>query len=162
MAKGDYLANNGIHHVMSEVVFDGSSDEVWSYVGSYNRFQVVVNNFISPEVTTVANIICNKLIATTKNNLAIENNKISGSDANEHRMMIRIDNTITSLEELRTWLSNNPITVQYKLSQEVVEPYTQAQQEAWNAIKKLHTYLDYTQISQTNDGLSFILKVSVN
>lgn len=162
MYDDDYLADDGIHHVMGEVILDGSNDENWSFVGSYNRFQILVDNFVSPEPTIIANIICNKLIATTKNNIAFENNKISGADANQNRIIIRIDNTITSVAELRAWLSNNPITVQYELAQEVIEPYTTAQQTAWNDIKALYTYLDYTLITQTNDDLPFILKVIVN
>ena len=41
----------------------------------------------------------------------------------------------STVAELKTWLSNNPITVEYELAEEEIVPYTETQQEAWEKLR---------------------------
>lgn len=142
-----------------KVVFDGSEDEDWVSAGSYQRYTITMSDFTSPSSSSVANILCNKLIATSKNNVAFVDNAISGGDENNHKMFVRIDNTITTVALLRTFLSNNPLLVYYQLSTPTYTPITGTLKEELEAVWRAYSYNGTTNISQVNNDKAFILNV---
>ena len=63
---------------------------------------------------------------------------------------------LTSLELWKSYLTQQktagtPVILEYDLAEEEVEPYTEAQQEAYNKLKELTTYATQTNIYSTNN-----------
>lgn len=154
---GDTLEDDGVHHKRKQIILDGSVDENYYSYGSNQRFYMNVSDFTSPVITIIANILCNKLITVAKNDLVNTNYAISGSDENGHQILFRIDTSITTVEELKTWLSNNPITIEYELAEETIDLYTEEQQTAYNNLQKMQSYYDLTYVEGTSDNLQPIL-----
>lgn len=153
---GDTLEDDGVHHKRGQVVLDGSDDENWN-LGSYNRFDIQIPNFKAPDTSVIADILCNRLIKTAKNQVAFEDNKISAADKNSSAIIIRIDDTMTTVSELRTYLQENSIIVEYPLETETIEPYTSAQQTAYNKLKEMQSYYDLTYVVGSSDNAQPIL-----
>jgi hypothetical protein len=57
----------------------------------------------------------------------------------------------TTVTELKTWLSQNPITVEYELAEEEIETYTEVQKEVYEQIKNAISYKGQTNIFSTNE-----------
>ena len=101
---------------ISNIVYDGSEDESWQEYGSGSqRFTILNNLWSSPSSSTVANILCNKLQTYAKNSIFDKEYAISGSDDNVNYFIVRINESINDVTALKTWLSNNPINVNYEL-----------------------------------------------
>lgn len=156
LMQGDYLAEDGIHHVRKQVVFDGSDDENWIIYSSV-RFRVTVTNFSSPGTNTKANILCDKLITFAKSSLNANIYAISAGDSQSSTFIIKINESIITVTELKTWLQQNPITVEYELAGEEIEAYTPEQQQAYKKLLKIQSYYDVTNISGSSDNLSPII-----
>lgn len=63
---------------------------------------------------------------------------------------------VTSLATFKTWLAEQyangtPVKIQYELATEVIDPYTEEQQTAWEQIKNLKTYKPVTHISSEDE-----------
>lgn len=142
LMEGSYLASDGIHHKRKQVVLDGSDDENWrksqSYNGSYYASQVLLkcvafgeckcDFFKKADISNPSQIKTNYQLGTC----FIEN--YSGT------FNCWYDDGTASLENWKTWLSQNPITVEYELATEEIVPYTAEQQEAYNQLQKLKLY----------------------
>ena len=149
---GDYLADDGIHHVRGQVVLDGS--ENWGNNGEtsdYGQYLLLINN----KKYGTTNIISNKFIT---NQSSIEN-CIAGRN-NSNFISITVDKKIIpySKDNFKTWLQtqyNNetPVTAEYELEEEVIVPYTSAQQEVYNQIKQALSYEEQTNISSNTIAL---------
>lgn len=160
MYLGDYLADDGIHHVRKQVVFDGSSDESWSY---YSNGGVTNRRFI---IT-----ISNMKIGTTGNQYLVLCNRFKqgSNDINDNFLYALANyNNIwvgsTQLETLdvagfKAWLSTHNVTVEYELTEEEITPYTTEQQQAYNEIKQALSYEEQTNISGSSDESNPILSV---
>ena len=66
------------------------------------------------------------------------------------------DQTITTVDAANTWLATQkekgtPVVIEYKLAEEVVEPYTEVQKEAYEQIKNAISYKGQTNIFSTNE-----------
>lgn len=109
----DVVNGGGQPSPLKKVVYDGSNDEDWRHYGG-NRVTVVVDDFTSPASGVTANIMCDKLKTITKSQQGGTEYVISGSDEGYHQFMVNVG--ISDIAELRTWLSNNPITVVYELA----------------------------------------------
>ena len=138
LMQGDYLADDGIHHVRAQIVLDGSIDEnwqLWSITATNVERFYIVNMMIPKQASTS---LCSHF-KFINDNSDIQHYRFGGSNFNE--FIIYIDRTIaTSVAELRTWLQSNPITIEYDLAEEVIDPYTEEQKSAWEQIKALKTY----------------------
>lgn len=159
LMQGDYLADDGIHHKRKQVVLDGSDDEGWNYnCGSLSNnisaFTANISNLISVENTdTKVRVMCNKTIGLS----ASEATKLQKYNAiaviSDKRIYLCVQRSSfsTSPSTLKTWLQSNPITVEYELAEEVVEPYTVEQKEAYEQIKNAISYKGQTNIFSTNE-----------
>lgn len=131
--KGDYLAEDGIHHKRKTVVLNGT--ENWVVVtGTYNLFRLPVTG-----KTTTSDIMCDKLkkaqIVSSTNNYGID------GDSDATGIRVRTEETASmTLEEFKTWLASNNLTVEYELAQEEIEEYTEGQKQAYKQITELKTY----------------------
>ena len=57
----------------------------------------------------------------------------------------------------KTWLSTHNLTVEYELETETIEPYTSAQQTAYNKLKEMQSYYDLTYVVGSSDNAQPIL-----
>ena len=144
LMEGSYLASDGIHHTRKQVILNGGSNESWfvstrqgtGYFGAYVRPDNKKN-------TDNDNLICDYFKHSEARSNVTENLIMSTNTV----VTIIINNSIAnSLDTLKSWLSENPITVEYELATEEIVPYTEAQQEAWDKIEQLHTYKNVTNI----------------
>ena len=127
----DYLADNGIHHKRKTVVLNGT--EAWA-LSTQNEYQWFRYNLAGTKKGT--DFICTHLknYANIGNYIGISNNNT------EDRVYIAISEEITTVEQLKTWLASNNLTVEYELAQEEIEEYTEEQKVAYNKIEELKTY----------------------
>lgn len=138
------------------VEFDGSSDENWKYNNnlSYPYFVIGLSNGLSsgkPET-----ILSNKLRCV--NNISQAENWTGYEVANQ---ILIFNNELNSVEQFKTWLSTNPVTVWYQLATPTTEqlaiptlqsfyPFTNAwcdsvvqpQQITWNVLTGKSSILD--------------------
>lgn len=158
LMEGSYLADDGVHNVRKQIVLDGSED--WIAIGSTNfRYYTTISDLINESSNTEITVISNKLKGTFYGELYKDNGKDylisnSGTNGGSKRIFISTnteETEISSVEELKTWLSQNPITAEYELAEEEIVLYTEEQQEAWNNIKKLTSYKNITHIYSTNE-----------
>ncbi len=158
MYAGDYLADDGIHHVRKQITFDGSEDENWSY---YSNGGVTNRRFIIS--------IADMKQGTNNQYPALSNRFIQKSSTEDNFIFITSSNKIvwfgsTELEDLdvagfKTWLSTNNVIVEYELAEETVTPYTTEQQTVYNQIKQAKSYNEQTNISGSSDELEPIFEV---
>lgn len=135
--KGSYLADDGIHNVKKQRVFDGS--ENWTAYTDMGN--VARAHFVTPGVKLKASILCDKLVSS----LLYETDEegIGTTPYGTSLFVIKLNKTRLSSEDIagiKTWLQSNSITVEYELSEEEIVPYTEAQQEAYNQLQKLKLY----------------------
>lgn len=163
LMEGSYLDDDGVHNVRKQVVLDGSDDEGWSkdanqnnsstdyfYIRNIgintNNIDSVICNYFKKGSSTVEGFWATTVFCITINKTATG---IVESDTKDQRVA-----------KWKTWLSKNPITVEYELAEEEIVPYTTAQQEAWNNIRALMTYKNVTNIS--SDAYAKIIYVRDN
>ena len=129
--KNSYLADDGTHHKRKQVVLDGTET---GWYTSESQTGTNTSYFYIPisDMKKASTLICDKFI-----NRAVWN-------TDEEAIQSIIDNLIrlrintsraSTVAELKTWLSNNPITVEYELAEEEIVPYTAEQQEAWEKLR---------------------------
>ena len=161
--KGDYLAEDGIHHTRKKIVLDGT--ERWQLGGSGNnlinqRFYLA-NNDIKPNGA----ILCNYFKEMYRGNIQITVEDIEACNISNGRyIQIKINKKIAStVDEFKNWIKQkknegNPITLECEVESEIIEPYTQEQQEAYNKLKKLYSYNEQTNIF-SKDEISPVFNV---
>lgn len=156
---GDYLADDGIHHVRGQITFNGTEDFGSIIEEEYLQFYLYLNlNTIKDGNTH--NIISNNYIGVARNLVMKNNNQISASST---YLRIR-DDRFETVNDFKTWLQtqyNNgtPIIAEYRLAEEVIVPYTSAQQEVYNQIKQAISYEEQTNISGSSNGSNPIFSV---
>lgn len=143
MYKGDYLADDGIHHVRGEEVFDGSDDEGWFKSGTTNVDRFVIEKNMLVNIVPLSNCFIGKTTST------YEKGTFYNNQGNQ-LVFNYSDYGTTTLEEWKNWLAENSLKVEYELAEEVIDPYTPTQQEQYNAIKKAISYKDTTIITLTS------------
>lgn len=145
LMEGSYLADDGIHHTRKKVVLDGTKTGWYTLA---NQTGTNTSYFCIPisNMKKASTLICDKFI-----NRAVWN-------TDEEAIQSIIDNFIrlrintsraSTVAELKTWLSNNPIIVEYELAEEEIVPYTETQKEAWKKIKNMILYKGTNNISCT-------------
>lgn len=168
LMEGSYLADDGIHHSRKQVVFDGT-ETGWYTLASQTGTNTSYFCILIRDMKKASTLICDKFI-----NRAVWN-------TDEEAIQSIIDNYIrlrintsraSTVAELKTWLSNNPIRVEYELAEEEIVPYTETQQEAWNNIKNLTLFEGVNHISSDANmvlkyypleavGLKFVLRIDI-
>ena len=103
-------------------IFDGSSDENWTYAGN-NIFALPFTGYKKVDLTTNSLLMCDKFTVTSHNVL----NNISGnyiafesSYTSDNYLRIRKPDA-TDLATFTTWLQSNPVTVVYQLATPTTE-----------------------------------------
>lgn len=128
--QGCYLAEDGIHYTRKQIVLDGSEDEGWSLsatnTSNQNRFtsKIIENEVKRPSnADEIANIICSHFIKESANETYRRSDGIA-IHPNKSICLYYDAFKEYTISEFKTWLSNNPITLEYELAAEVINPYT--------------------------------------
>lgn len=166
--KRDYLAEDGIHNVRKQIALDGTEN-----YGQYNRgttdfFGVALK---VSDIKSGQTIMCNKLIEDGSK-IYNTNGEAVGCLSDNYLYIcikrVRIGATINTtfeecLELFKQYLTNcynkgEPFIIEYGLTDEEIDTYTPEQQEAYNKLKKLHSYNEQTNIF-SKDEISPIFNV---
>lgn len=145
MYEGDYLADDGVHHVNNHVQLDGSESVTTDgTLADVKRYKI-------------SNIIADLKLGTTQlcSHLPYLFNYTRNSQhfyiSNANLLFVFLPNTIT---DVREWISENKPEFVYQVNEDIIEPYTPVQQLAWDKIKKMRTYKNITHIYASSDDLA--------
>lgn len=130
-AEGDTVVADGIlygvYRENAEVVFDGSEDEnIGKNAGGENIFSCTITNKVGSSNGGEQYLKCNKLTTSSTNSSVSDmpDNSIKESGTmGSNVVFFNISEAGTTVESLRAWLSNNPLTVVYRLAQPYFEPF---------------------------------------
>ena len=147
LMKGDYLADDGIHHKRKQKILDGTESY---FVSTLNEYQWFGLNVAGLKPST---LLCNCL----KNYKMIGNYAGISSNNASNRIYLSISKDITTIDKLKTYLAEQyangtPVVFEYDLAEEEIEPYTEEQQAVYDEIKKTaHSYKNITHIFSTDE-----------
>lgn len=158
--KGDYLAEDGIHHARKQIVLDGTENWEHDSMGGTETcvcYKYKINDYEGYEGTfaPTGKLMCNYL--KEQKIYANEQEGIIGGFG--PYIFVKVKKSLLETPDFpgfKKWLAKrkdegNPFVIEYPLMQEIIEPYTSEQQEAYNKLKKLHSYNEQTNIFSTNE-----------
>ena len=165
--KNSYLADDGIHHKRKQVVLDGT-ETGWYTLANQTGTNTSYFAIAKSDMKKASILICDKFINRATWNTDEE--AIQSIIDNYIRLRINTSRAST-VAELKTWLSNNPITVEYELAEEEIVPYTEDQKEAWEKLRHFTLFRGINNITSTanakityvrDNGLSDIYETKRN
>lgn len=148
---GDYkdmLTKDGVVRKIKRVVLDGSEDEEW-------RLDRKLENHINFALVIKGAITVNTGIRTMMDKFkylrAVWNNDLPGQDMFGAKLRINMPKTLaTDLQTFKTWLSQNPLTVDYVLAEPVTEPLPESVQAQLQALHSengtTHVFVDSGEV----------------
>ena len=153
---GDYLADDGIHHVRGQEVYNGSENWIIRNDTSTNDFLCCrISGYLKDTWKSI--FLCShfevkKSADSTHNNIRLVNADGYGAQ------IIISRNIAATVNDFKNWLTeqynnNSPVIVEYELNEEVIVPYTSAQQEVYNQIKQAISYEEQTNISSNQNAI---------
>lgn len=152
LRKDDYLANNGIHTLRKQMIFNGTEDWAMSpdIQSDVCEFDLTLTEELYHTINdTVGEGTCSHFPVLGIDlghggNLQINYEGLTIYWGHQWDGCIKIaisKEKATSLSEFKAWLASNPVTLEYKLfNEEPIIPYTEEQQTAWDELKKLTSY----------------------
>lgn len=156
---GDIYRHDGSgERKWTEVVYDGSSDEGWTLNGNIedlNIFQITVNDIIqvNNDNTDNTNVKADSLTTVSAYNATHTGRqpKTIAVVSNKRVFISLTASDVTSLADFKTWLSNNPVTVIYRLN--TPEPFTAEPYQSPMVVDPLGTeeFVDYGVEEGTRD-----------
>ena len=156
--KGDYLADDGIHHKRKQIELDGT--EKWSRYPAANQFYITLNDSKAKnnEISIMSNYY--KGIPFANRNL----NSDKECAISEAGSLAVFTKDYTNVSDFKAYLAQKkedgtPVTIEYELAEEEIEAYTPEQQEAYNQLKELQAYEEETNVYSKNE-VSPIFKVT--
>ncbi len=162
--KGDYLADDGIHHKRKQIELDGTEDWVL-YTGYANNAEKGYCYYLN---ITDCKIVKDTSISTHFKNVFGAYQESTGyvgafSDNLSVKNKYFISDKET-LEQFKTYLAQQkqagtPVIVEYELVEEEIELYTEEQQTVYNQICNLKAYNEETNVFSENE-ISSIFKVT--
>ena len=143
--KNSYLVDDGIHHSRKQVVLDGTETGWYTLA---NQTGTNTSYFCIPksDMKKASTLICDKFI--NRNVWNTDEEGIQSIIDNLIRLRINTSRAST-VAELKTWLSNNPIRVEYELAEEEIVPYIEDQKEAWEKLRHFTLFRGINNITST-------------
>lgn len=159
MYEGSTMLSNGINNTRAQIVLDGSSnykkvESMGTNNYGYTWFTFSQNAASDAKKGAFRKPYCNVAIGTDNDNYKRYQSSLilQWSDTSASFCMALPTSIVGSTkDEINTWLQQNPITVEYELAEEEVEPYTEEQQSVYNELQKAKTYKNTTNIFSTNE-----------
>ena len=147
--EGSYLADDGIHHIRKQVVFDGSEDETWDIRSDTHEMRINLGSNAIYNSLLLANQFKQvNSYSTTGNNIRWVANSTLICISSE-----TLDTANMTLEQWKTYLQSHNLIIEFGISEET-EAYTTTQQTQYNAIKEAMSYYEQTNISSTSNEAS--------
>lgn len=157
--KNSYLADDGIHHKRKQVVLDGT-ETGWHTLANQTGTNTSYFAIAKSDMKKASILICDKFINRATWNTDEE--AIQSIIDNYIRLRINTSRAST-VAELKTWLSNNPITVEYELAEEEIVPYTEDQKEAWEKLRHFTLFRGINNITSTaNAKITYVRDNGLN
>ena len=161
MYEGSKTEDDGIHHIIKQIELDGTENVIlFEWTTPHNKTTMFkILKIIAKKTDAIK--FCNyfKRVKNTAENLD-KDEEYCLSDMGG-AIAFSISNDIaTTVEQFKTWLAQKkqeekPVLVEYQLLEEEVEPYTEAQQEAYNQLQNVTPYKLVTNISTDKAELVF-------
>lgn len=158
MYKDSYLADDGVHHKRGQRIFDGTETD-WTIRNDISNENFIVfrqNKYVAGSgLVTNSDGHCSHFRVMKSSN--VTSNNVRFLNTNQYGICFTVSTQIvTTVAEWKTWLAEQyangtPVTVEYELAEEVIEPYTEEQQLVYNEIKKAHSYKNVTHIFSTDE-----------
>ena len=129
---------------IGEMVLDGS--EEWSIRSNFSNgnckaYSLTINSFISNIVCDRLKILSNSLKHETEEGVFVNNN------------LLIVKKNIATVELFKQWLSQNPLTVQYRLETESIKTIDLSIKDQDNQPTKLGTFENITHVLLESSGL---------
>lgn len=144
----DVLTKDGVMRKIKRIVFDGSEDEKWALSNdplnvTTNRF-VIRMNIINAYYKMLT--MCNKMAWKHMNQV-----DVVGQSTHGVNFYITLPKDLApDLQTFRTWLSQNPLTVDYVLAEPVTEPLPESVQQQLQALHSengtTHVFVDSGEV----------------
>ena len=139
LMEGSYLADDGVHNVKKQVVFDGSEGWKDNYYDTYGFFYISLTD----KAYGKTNLICSHF--KTSENETKYSDVVNGRNNNTNICFYSNTSIATTLAEWKTYLAeqyanDTPVILEYDLAEPETVPYTAEQQEAYNQLQKLKLY----------------------
>lgn len=157
LMQGDYLADDGIHHTKTQIQLDGVTNglKVSNVTKHSNDIYYCVINLVKQSLnntTDVSSMYCSHFMP----HFEVKPGSCYIAGSGLYLVLVLTDQTITTVDAANTWLATQkekgtPVVIEYKLAEEVVEPYTEVQKEAYEQIKNAISYKGQTNIFSTNE-----------
>ncbi len=157
--KNSYLVDDGIHHSRKQVVLDGTETGWYTLA---NQTGTNTSYFCIPksDMKKASTLICDKFI--NRNVWNTDEEGIQSIIDNLIRLRINTSRAST-VAELKTWLSNNHIRVEYELAEEEIVPYTEDQKEAWEKLRHFTLFRGINNITSTaNAKITYVRDNGLN
>lgn len=149
---GDYkdvLTKDGVVRKIKRIVFDGSEDEKWGI--GIERENVI--DFVSTQFSdaTKINEHQRSMMDKLKWSSGVWGRDEIGQDMFAGILRINMPKTLTpDLQTFKTWLSQNPLTVDYVLAESVTEPLPESVQQQLQALHSengtTHIFVDSGEV----------------
>lgn len=144
----DTITKDGAVRKIKRAVFDGSEDEKWGLSREHENhinFALVIKGAIT--VNTGIRTMMDKF----KYFGAIWNSDLLGQDMFGATLRINMPKTLaTDLQTFKTWLSQNPLTVDYVLAEPVTEPLPESVQAQLSSLHSengvTHVFVDSGEV----------------
>lgn len=154
LMQGDYLADDGIHHVRNQRELDGT--EYW-FVSGICYYISIPDKKLRYELTK-GKMLCNYFKETIASNSAeakIGEFFEAFYSSGNRNVMFNYDNGEGGVDNFKSYLAaqkqaGTPVILEYELAEEEIEAYTPEQQEAYNQLKQLTAYEEETNVYSTN------------
>ena len=153
--EGSYLAEDGIHNVRKQVVLNGT--ENWRTIVEQKGENTTYFYMTKTDMKNASILKSDKFI--NRSVWGTDEEAIQSINDNYIRLRINTDRAST-IDELKKWLAENPVVVEYELAQEEIIPYTQEQQNAFYQLQNIVLYDGINHISTDNELGSMSVEVS--
>ena len=139
---------DGVVRKIKRIVFDGSEDEEWRLD---RRFENHINFALVIKGAITVNTGIRTMMDKFKYVRSIWNNDSPGQDMFGAKLRINMPKTLaTDLQTFKTWLSQNPLTVDYVLAEPVTEPLPESVQAQLQALHSengvTHVFVDSGEV----------------
>lgn len=145
----DVLTKDGVARKIKRIVFDGSKDEKWDI--AIERENVI--NFVSTQFSDAIKINEHQrsMMDKLKWSSGVWGRDEVGQDMFARILRMNMPKTLTpDLQTFKTWLSQNPLTVDYVLAEPVTEPLPESVQDQLSALHSengtTHVFVDSGEV----------------
>lgn len=166
----DEMTVDGVVKRCYKITFDGSSDEAWAIdsasTSTTDGSKRATMNYLTPaakalvSTSNVPEIICGSLSINSPSNIW-NGSAINAIAVNTQQVHVRVYG-ISTVEDIKTYLASNPVTVVYELATPTTSQLTSAEKSALLSLKTYDSttnlsvtdgpYVDFSYLKNTQNG----------